>query len=260
MKIYTKEWLIDQLQEIKSRGWIPNNRRGNDGAVGNVLEDLLGISENNLPIANASEWELKAQRKVTTSMTTLFHMEPSPRQARLVPKVILPIYGWPHDEAGGKYSIEEMSFRQTINAVNLTDRGFRVIVDRHEEKILVSFDSSSVAEHHSEWINRVAKLVGLGELNPQPYWGFDDLYHKAATKLLNMFYVVADTKTEDGTEYFRYDKIMKLQECDRDKLITAIEKGDMLVDFDARSGHNHGTKFRLRQNKLPDLYGQVEVL
>lgn len=27
-----------------------------------------------------------------------------------------------------------------------------------------------------------------------------------------------------------------------------------LVDFDARTGHNHGTKFRMRQNCLPDLY------
>jgi len=29
------------------------------------------------------------------------------------------------------------------------------------------------------------------------------------------------------------------------------------VDFDARTGHNHGTKFRLHQNKLPLLYKNV---
>jgi DNA modification methylase len=28
-----------------------------------------------------------------------------------------------------------------------------------------------------------------GELKPQPYWGFDDLEHKAGTRLLNTFYV-----------------------------------------------------------------------
>jgi hypothetical protein len=43
-------------------GWIPDNRPGNIGGVGNTLEDLLGIEENNLPILNASEWELKCQR------------------------------------------------------------------------------------------------------------------------------------------------------------------------------------------------------
>ncbi|HAB54736.1 MAG TPA: hypothetical protein DCE80_21595 [Ignavibacteriales bacterium] len=31
----------------------------------------------------------------------------------------------------------------------------------------------------------------------------------------------------------------------------------MLVDFDARTGHNHGTKFRIKQNKLPLLYEHV---
>jgi hypothetical protein len=28
----------------------------------------------------------------------------------------------------------------------------------------------------------------------------------------------------------------------------------VLVDFDARSGHNHGTKFRVREDCLPMLY------
>ncbi len=39
--------------------------------------------------------------------------------------------------------------------------------------------------------------------------------------------------------------------------LRAIEQAYLLVDFDARTGHNHGTKFRLRQNHLPDLYEKV---
>lgn len=38
--------------------------------IGNALEDLLGLSENNLPIPNAAEWELKLQRLNSTSLTT----------------------------------------------------------------------------------------------------------------------------------------------------------------------------------------------
>ena len=53
----------------------------------NTLEDLLGIEENNLPIPNAAEWELKAQRKNTRSLTTLFHIEPSPRALKFVPEI-----------------------------------------------------------------------------------------------------------------------------------------------------------------------------
>jgi hypothetical protein len=62
IELYTKEELIEKLRGIKSMGWIPNRRPGNVGGVGNTLEDLLGIEENNPPIPNASEWELKCQR------------------------------------------------------------------------------------------------------------------------------------------------------------------------------------------------------
>jgi len=51
-----------------------------------------------------------------------------------------------------------------------------------------------------------------------------------------------------------------LQKLSIDKFLKAIEKAYILIDFDARTGHNHGTKFRLRQDKLPYLYQQVTVI
>jgi len=222
--------------------------------IGNILEDLLGIEENNLPIPNAAEWELKTQRSKTSSLTTLFHMEPSPRALKFVPKIFLLKYGWSHQQAGKKYPTNEMSFRQTISTKGRSDRGFKVEINRKERKILISFDSNSVASHHSNWLETVSERIGVNELNPQPYWGFDDLFHKASTKLINCFYVQADVKKENDTEYFHYNKILMLQKFSLEKFLQALENNDILVDFDARTGHNHGTKFRLRQNKFPDLY------
>jgi hypothetical protein len=121
VKIYTKENLVERLKEIAAMGWVENGRHGNHGGIGNTLEDLLGIEENNLPIPNAAEWELKTQRLGTTSLTTLFHTEPSPTALKFVPAVFLPNYGWGHKEAGKKYSSTEMSFRQTINAAARSD-------------------------------------------------------------------------------------------------------------------------------------------
>ncbi|MDZ7766904.1 MAG: MvaI/BcnI family restriction endonuclease [Melioribacteraceae bacterium] len=48
-----------------------------------------------------------------------------------------------------------------------------------------------------------------------------------------------------------------LQRFSIEKFLQALESNDVLVDFDARTGHNHGTKFRLRQNKLPELYESI---
>lgn len=175
MRIYTKESLIEELKKIRDLGWIPNARRGNVGGIGNTVEDLLGIEENNLPIPNAAEWELKCQRSNSSALLTLFHMEPSPRALRFVPQVFLPKYGWSHKDAGKKYPEDEMSFRQTISGQTRSDRGFKVVVDRIQRKVAISFDSNYVDQRHKEWLKRVEKNVGLNELNPQPYWGFDDL-------------------------------------------------------------------------------------
>ncbi len=257
MRILTKEDLVKALREIRSKGWIPNARPGNVGGVGNTLEDLLGIEENNLPLPNAGEWELKCQRINTTSLTTLFHMEPSPRAIKFVPKVLLPLYGWQHKEANTKYNEDEMSFRQTINAVSRTDRGFGLIVNNTELKVTVSFDSGQVDQRHQQWLKSVESRVGLAELDPQPYWGFSDLFHKAGSKLTNCFFVQAEVKREGKKEYFHFTQIEQLENLSLKQFLGSIEKGIILIDFDARTGHNHGTKIRMRNECLPKLYERV---
>src|SRR3989344_269934 len=107
---FSKQEFAQKLKEISERGWIIGTRQGNNGNVGNTLEDLLNIKENNLPIADIEDWELKTQRKNIGSYGTLFHMEPEPRSARLVPALLLPKYGWKHQKIDG-----EMSFRATLN-------------------------------------------------------------------------------------------------------------------------------------------------
>jgi len=261
MDTISKPELIKKLKDIRAMGWVKNTRKKNDGAVGNVLEDLLGIKENNLPIPNSAEWELKCQRKKTNSLSTLFHMEPSPRALNIVPQILLPKYGWKHKEAGKKYPSTEKSFRQTISTKERSDRGFKVVVDRKERKVLISFASSAVSDNHSEWLKNVIKNAGREELNPQPYWGFDDLFHHAGTKLHNCFYILADTKREKRTNYFKYENIYKLSGLSLDKFIDAIEIGDIYIDFDARTGHNHGTKIRAKNVEvLKTLYADAEEI
>lgn len=50
---------------------------------------------------------------------------------------------------------------------------------------------------------------------------------------------------------------MMLQKFNFDGFLNAIKRGNIIVDLDARTGHNHGTKFRLRQDKRPQLYEEV---
>jgi hypothetical protein len=258
--IYTKENLIEKLRKIANKGWIESVHSSNHGNIGNTLEALLGIKENNLPIPNAAEWELKTKRLQSSSLTTLLHMEPSPRAMRFVPQILLPQYGWTHDKAGIAYPKTEISFRQTIHTRSRSDRGFMVVIDRKAKKILISFKAKSVDSKHCNWLRGIENNVGLGELDPQPYWGFTDLEHKAGTKLLNCFFVQAEVKRDGGKNFYKYSKITMLQKFIFANFLKAIEKADVLIDFDARTGHNHGTKFRMKQNCLPMLYEKKIII
>jgi hypothetical protein len=259
--IYTKETLAAKLKHIASMGWVPNARHGNHGGIGNTLEDLLGLEENNLPIPNAAEWELKTHRRGSIALVTLCHSEPSPRAIRFVPAVLLPLYGWPHQLAGGRYQAGEMSFRQTINARIRSDRGFAVVIDRTARKVLISFDALAVDPRHQLWLSTVKQRVGhLAELDPQPYWGFDDLMHDAAAKLHNSFFVQAEVEERDGHEFYHYSNAQMLSTFNFDAILTALEQGVAYIDFDARTGHNHGTKFRVRTNAFPGLYKNAQTI
>ena len=261
MRRFTKESLRYALNEIRDMGWIETARKGNDGGVGNTLEDLLGIEENNLPLPNAGEWEVKGQRSDTSSLITLFHMEPSPRAFKFVPRILLPEYGWRHRKAGIKYPKEELSFRQTLTVGKRTNRGFTIVVNREVGRVEVSFDSEMADSYtHGEWLAIVEKRAGLGELNPQPYWGLNDLFHKAGTKLGKTLYAIANRKRVNGVEFFRYSEFLMLEGFHFDRFVRAIEDGQVQVDFDARTGHNHGTKFRLKQRQYRLLYDSITTV
>ena len=256
MKIFSKELLIEELRAIRDKGWTLSQRKGNHGAIGNTLEDLLGIEENNLPLPNAAEWELKTTNKHANSLITLFHMEPSPRAMRFVPSVLLPFYGWPHKEAGKRYGSEEKSFRQTIRTTLTSDRGFSVYVDYNNLRVEVTFNIDRVDQKHRAWLDGIINSNNK-VLEHRPYWGFDDIYHKLGAKLHNCFFILASEKREDGNIYFLYDEIYMLKNLSREKFIQAIEQGLIYIDFDARTGHNHGTKFRIREKDIYNLYEDV---
>lgn len=248
--------LNDRLIEIKQMGWIANQRPGNAGGVGNTLEDLLEVAENNLQMPDFGEWELKSQRATTGSLLTLFHTEPKPRNARIVPQILLLKYGWPHQEAGIVYPANERSFRQTINAIGYSDRGFSVNIDWEQECIFIDFNFDYIDDRHSEWRDFIVHGVGTGDISPNPYWTFQEIETKLRTKLNNLMYVRAETKIINGIEYFRYNEIEAYIDPTIDRFLSLVEQGVIYVDFDARTGHNHGTKFRIKPAFKTDLYQQ----
>jgi hypothetical protein len=257
VKFYTRESLAERLQEVREMGWIENTQPQNDGAAGNILEHLLGIPTNNVPIPDASGWELKTQKTNTQSLISLSHKEPEPRRERVVSKFLLPNYGWPHQEAGKTYPEDEMSFRMTMNGKTYTDRGFKVIVNREKQRLEVEFNSEKVDARHAEWLKSVEEKEGLGPLRITPYWNFNDIYISIGRKFFNTFLVRVDVKKENNKEYFHYVEAYALVNVDIDKFLEGIEDGKIKVEFDARTHHNHGTKMRMYFRDVNCIYKEV---
>lgn len=253
-----KDELLTKLKKIKSMGWIHTNRTKNDGAVGNTLEDLLDIPENNLAIANTVDWELKAQRRKTSSLITLFHEDPEPRKPEsVVANLLLPRYGWPHKEAGKKYPPNEMSFRSTTPGNQYTDRGFIIKIDSVNRTINFVFNPLNVdCSRHKNWYDFVSPHHGNNE-KILAYWNFDSIHKKCVGKIRNTIFVVADSRRVNGQEEFKYDTILLLEDFSFNNLLKGIINGIIFIDFDARTGHNHGTKFRMKQNNWPAFYTKV---
>jgi hypothetical protein len=267
MNLLTKEDLISRIKRIYESGWHKSVKKTydvrNDGAVGNTLEYLLGIKENNLPIPNTRDWELKGQRSHSTSLVTLKHIEPSPQGAKIVSQLLLPNYGWKHKLAGTKYPETEMSFRSTTSATGYTKRGFTIAVDQEQQKVKFVFNPENADASDPEiadWLKDVDKRIGLAPFNPEPYWAFEDLKFAVGSKIKNCFYVIADSKIEDKTEYFLYKQLFLLYGFLFEKFLNCIINGVVLIDFDARTGHNHGTKFRIKQDHWPELYNEVRSI
>ena len=87
-----------------------------------------------------------------------------------------------------------------------------------------------------------------------PYWGYNDIFHKAGIKLSNCFFVMADTMINEGREYFKYSSIKMLSNFSLHRFLKAMESQKIYIDIDARTGHNHGTKFRIKSSDIPLLY------
>ncbi len=65
------------------------------------------------------------------------------------------------------------------------------------------------------------------------------------------------TVTEVYSQYYHSNNVLMLKSVDKETFIEAVEKGVIYVDFDARTGHNHGTKFRIKSKDIPLLYAEA---
>ena len=191
------------------------------------MEDLLGITENNVPGPNAKMSELKSARKNASSMLTLFTKSPLPPKAN---SVLLERFGYL--SARGN---ERKELHTTVNAIE-----FNTIKGKPGFKIDIQEDKIELVTVENE-------IVG--------YWDRETLKNSFEKKLPKLLYVKAESRGQGYEEEFWFNEVWLLSGFDFDNFIRLIRNGTILVDIrigqypDGRP-HDHGTGFRVLPDKL----------
>ncbi len=223
-----------ELAKIKQIGWIRSRRKGDTG-IGKTIEDLLGIPENNLGepdcIYKGYEVEIKGHRIRSSSMITLFTLEAGTRHL--------------HDvQLMRKYGYENSKGRQALK-ITLTTQQF----------------TSQGLKLRSDPTNRTISIIDTNGYEPW-VWSISDI----RLKLHNLCVVYADSKREEGQEYFRVEKAVLALGLNKECFFRLVEDGYVKIDLRMHikptgASRNHGTAFRLpRWEDLVKCYEKQETI
>lgn len=214
-----------EIKRILNMGWvdIPDEKsyRGT-GAPGRLLEHLLGIEENNQDSPDLMDWEIKFHGG--RALITLFHKDPEPRG---IMRNLVHEHGWPDGQG-------RISFRHTLGGES--DRGFYVV--NESDRIVIR--------------HKIKDTV-------VPFWRHNTLLNAAGAKLRRL--ILVEGEMQSHQRRVRYEEATAFWDFNLLGFCDALEKGTVLIDFDARTQggagtalRNHGTKFRVSVANLESLY------
>lgn len=232
----TLDEAVDRLRELKAMGYVKTHRSGPTG-IGKTLEDLLGIEENNIAIANTTFAEIKSARKGSQSMLTLFTKAPLPDEAnaRMLGK-----YGYVTLSSKGRKVLHTTTWATGYNSLR-GQRGFKVHVVPGKLALI-----SVTREELGYWDEVILK----------------DAFEK---KLHHVLYVLADGRGKSGNEEFWFNEVWLLSGFNFHGFTVAVNEG--VVCIDTRIGqypdgrpHDHGTGFRVLPDKLSQCFRERKRL
>lgn len=235
--INTLNDFIQEYKKIVDMGWIKTHRSGPTG-IGKTLEDLLGITENNIDGPDFGDYELKSCRLNSNSMLTMFTKTPQPKGAA---STLRETFGYSSDA----YDNNEKVLHATLSAdryISIANTGHQLIILCDDSKI------SIVAEDKKIYA----------------YWTREELKKAFEKKYKNKFvYAKAHSQGVGASEQFKFTEAYEVSGFDYDAFVSLLEQGKIYIDLrigqyhgGAKDGqtHDHGTGFRIKEIDQPLLF------
>lgn len=215
--------------QLRDMGFVKSLRRGPTG-IGYTFETLMGIVENNAALPDFEGYEIKAHRSGSNSLITLFTFN---RKAwKIPPLTAIQKYG--SIDSNGRLGLY-YTIKRIPNSVGL----YTYIED----------DSLSVRHVSGEIVVS---------------WTIADMVAQFSKKISKLLFISARSEQRGDAEYFHYYRAQRLEETSEAVLIDQFINENITIDVRLHDAvtraRNHGTAFRVYEDKLPLLFKKVEDL
>lgn len=224
---------LDEFQagfaRIRALGFVQSLRRGPTG-VGHTFEQLLGLNENNIALADIGFADLKAHRAGSSSMVTLFSADRG---------------AWRINQLD---AVRRFGVRDNRNRMSLF-----VTLSRtpNDAGLFLQIDDEMISARHTS-----------GEILAE--WRLAYLAERFRRKFPALILITAASEMRSGVEWFHFNRARLLTETSPDRIREAFVAGNILVDLRVyergTSARNHGTGFRAREDRLPMLFRNIREL
>ena len=221
------------FSQLQARGWVASVRRGDTG-IGHTLEQQLGLAENNIAVPDLGEVELKAHRVGSNSLITLFTF--NRKVWKMPPLEAIRQYGTPDKDPAkaGRLGLY-FTLSRTPNSTGL----------------FLHIEQAFIALRH----------ISGQEI---AVWQLEVLAERFKQKMPALIFISAFSEMRGDIEYFRYHRAQLMRGTSAAVLRDQIIAGNVLVDLRLHerptSARNHGTGFRVREDKLPLLFREIRDL
>lgn len=228
--------LLIKLRKIAAQGFIPALLNA-DTSIGRTLEHLLGIPMNSAKTPDYKGIELKSARENKNTRKGLFAKTPNWELSKFKNRIeILDAFGY----------WEKGVFR-LYNTIRATKRNAQGLILRTDNEQGYLFENSDRAE--------------IGDFLT---WELDVLKRALAIKHKETFWIKAQSKREDGQEYFLFKSVEHTKGPLLNQFSLLIDMGIITLDYPIKrladgSVKDKGCNFKLKPNALNLLFPPSKI-
>jgi len=222
---------LPKFDELKAKGFVPTLRKGSTG-IGYTLETMLGIEENNSPGGDFMGMELKAWRDDGTQSERYEKMNLFLKEPKWV---------------DGLKSADRVRNYGYVDPNGRTALYSTVKIETNSHQLGFSID----AEGEKLWLTFAGKQVA--------WWSFEVLAKRLKEKHTETVFVSAKVRGQKASEEFHYQEVLWCREPSVNEFLVLLQEGDAMLELrmhlkETGSVRNHGSCFRLRKDRLKDLF------